>query len=526
MIGTAGLTLARPGRAANAARAVVETLAVLVAGAVAATALPPWHVLPSLLGFAVLVAVLRRGHGVGRAFRLGWAFGLGWFLIGLYWVAIAFYTDAERFGALAVPAVILLAMICAVFPGAAAALVAACRLRSLAGTVLVFAAAWTLGEQLRGGWGIQFPWNPVAIAWSADDTMLQLTAWLGSPSLSLLTVLVACLPASLAEGKGRRRRAGPVLAALMIAVGYGGGSIRLATTPPPPDTGLTVRLVQAAVPQHLKWDTARRPEWLKRHLELSARPSAAPLALIVWPESAVPFQIERETVVRDLLGEAAPRGGHLVTGGDRVDFAANPMVASNSVFVIGPAGEIVTRYDKVDLVPFGEFLPARPLLAAIGLRRLVQGSFDFAAGPGRVSVALPGVPPFSPLICYEAIFPGRAMPVEGTRSAWLLNVTNDAWFGDSAGPYQHLAMARTRAVEEGVPLVRAANSGISVVTDAFGRIRAHLPLGSMGVLDTTLPGALAEAPPYARHATALTLGGLLLAAAAGIGIDRALRQRP
>jgi len=526
VIGTAGLSLAGPRHRAGVARAAVETLVVLVAGAVAATALPPWHILPGLLGFAVLIAVLRRGGGIGRAFRLGWAFGFGWFLLGLYWVAIAFYTDAARFGAMAVPAVIVLAMACAAFPGCAAALVAACRLRSLAGTVLVFAAAWTLGEQLRGGWGIQFPWNPVAIVWSVSDTMLQLTAWLGTPSLSLLTVLAACLPASLAEGKSRRRWAGPALAALLIALGYGAGSLRLATTTQPPDTALVVRLVQAAVPQHLKWDTARRPEWLKRHLELSAQPSPAPLALIVWPESAVPFQIEREPVVRDLLGEATPTGGHLVTGGDRVDFTADPLVASNSVFVIGPTGEIVTRYDKVDLVPFGEFLPARPVLAAIGLRRLVQGSFDFAAGPGRVTVAVPGLPPFSPLICYEAIFPGRAVAADGIRPAWLLNVTNDAWFGDSAGPYQHLAMARTRAVEEGVPLVRAANTGISVVTDAFGRVRARLPLGAMGVLDTVLPGALATAPPYARHATVLTLGFLLLAAGAGLAIDRALGQRP
>jgi apolipoprotein N-acyltransferase len=177
--------------------------------------------------------------------------------------------------------------------------------------------------------------------------------------------------------------------------------------------------------------------------------------------------------------------------------------------VIDDSARLLTRYDKVDLVPFGEYTPMRWLFGRIGLGKLVSGTFDFSPGPGRQTLAPPGVPPFSPLICFEAVFPNGAAPPE-PRPTWLLNITNDAWFGTSSGPYQHLAMARMRAVEEGLPLVRAANTGISVVTDAYGRIAARLGLGEMGVLDAILPQPLPE-PSFARR-----MGWLLPAAIAFI----------
>jgi apolipoprotein N-acyltransferase len=266
--------------------------------------------------------------------------------------------------------------------------------------------------------------------------------------------------------------------------------------------------------------------WLRRHAELSLQPGDPPPKVVVWPESAVPYEIEREPEVRRFLARAVPPGGALLAGGDRYELERQPPVAHNSLFVLDERGTVRARYDKVDLVPFGEFLPFRALLGRIGLEKLTRGSLDFLPGPGRVTLDVPGVGPASPLICYEAAFPAEATAPGGPRPAWLVNITNDGWFGVSSGPYQHLAMARMRAVEEGLPLVRAANTGISVVTDAYGRVRERLGLNRTGVIDTWLPGALPQASFARRHLLLVTLGLLLLAAAVSVVIERRSFQSP
>jgi apolipoprotein N-acyltransferase len=484
------------GRSLRRGEIAARCLAGLAAGLAAATALPPLSFLPGLLGFSGLLLLLRRAETLRGAFLLGWCFGLGWYGAGLYWVAIAFYADAERFGALAIPAVAGLTAACALFAGLAAALAAARRWHSVMAQALLFALVWTLGEELRG-WVAQFPWNPVAVVWVGSPAA-QVLAWIGTPALSFLTVAAAGLPATFLARADRGRYAGPAVALCLLALGFGAGQARLALLPLPASTELELRLVQAAVPQDTKWAPRLREAWFRRHLELSAAPRPTPPDLVIWPESAVPYPIEGEPLVREMLGQAVGPHSYLVTGGDRYDLEVTPPYANNSLFALDSDGRILARYDKVDLVPFGEFLPFRELLSAIGLRRLAEGTFDFAPGPGRRTLRLPGIPPFSPLICYEAIFSGRAVADHGPRPDWLLNITNDGWFGQSSGPYQHLAMARMRAIEEGLPLVRAANTGISVVTDAFGRETARLDLGERGVLDADLPGAL---PPtlFARY---------------------------
>jgi apolipoprotein N-acyltransferase len=467
-----------------------------VFGASAALALPPVHILPGLLGFAGLVLLLRQARSRGAIFATAWAFGFGWFAVGLYWIAIAFFTDAERFGALAIPAVVLLAGGLALLPGLAGLAVGLVRWRSARAQALAFAVAWIVAEMVRTAPGLAFPWNPVALVWAWSGSMLQTVAWIGQWGLGLATVIAAVLPVTLLSGRGGLRWLPVTLAGLLLLGLYGAGRARLHENLPVTAMPLSVRVVQGNIEQDLKWDAARRADWFARYLQLTREPGEVPPAAVVWPETAVPYQLERDENARLAVAQVVPANGYVLAGGNRYELEAEPPVAHNSLFALDGNGEIAATYDKVDLVPFGEFLPLRNILGLIGLQKLTEGTLDFIPGPGRVVVQVPGLPLFSPLICYEAIFPRSATP-EGVRPLWLLNVTNDAWFGRSSGPYQHLAMARLRAIEEGLPLVRAANTGISAIIDSRGQVVSSLPLGVEGVIDASVPPALAT-PPLVR----------------------------
>jgi len=479
-------------------------------GAIVALALPPFNLWPCLLGFAGLLDLLRRAEGRRQAFVLGWCFGFGHCLVGLYWIAIAFFADAERFGMLAVPAVLLLCAGLALYPALAALLVSLYRWRSGSAAALALALAWLLTEWLRGHLFGGFPWNLIGYAFAGSAGLSQLAAVTGIWGLSLFAVVVGALPAAMLEPGARARWQPAAAAGLALALVWLGGTLRLPDTPTEPVAGVRLRLVQGDIEQTLKWQPELRARWFQRYLELSARP-ADHIKAVIWPESASPYALDREPEARRLIARVVPRGGLLLTGSTRFDLESEPPRAWNSLFALDGTGRILAVYDKHDLVPFGEFLPFRAVLGRLGLEKLTQGSIDFQPGPGRVTLTLPGLPPFSPLICYEAIFPGGVVDSHA-RPDWLLNVTNDAWFGRSSGPYQHLAMARFRAIEEGLPLVRAANTGISAVVDPFGRIQARLDLDVTGVLDAALPAPLAEPPPFAR------LGLWPVVVAAGIAV--------
>jgi len=487
----------------------------LLAGLLVAAALPPVFFLPGLVGFAVLLHLSRHAGEARRALLRGWLFGVGFFLAGLYWVGIAFFADAERFGVFAVPAVTLLVGVLAVGPAVIALLSHWTRAVSPPLHAALFAVFWAGGELLRGDWGVRFPWNPIAVVWAATDATLQPVAWIGTTGLGLLTVFAAALAVLWLED-GRRRRV-PALALLGFPLLLlAAGSWRLAGDPPPATEAERVRIVQANIAQHHRWDPDKQLAWFRKHLELSrADWLETPPDLVVWPESAVPYAVEREEV-RQELAAAIPEGAYLVFGADRYTEIDGRPDLTNSLYLVDSRGEILDRYDKVDLVPFGEFLPFRKVLGRIGFKKLTKGTIDFRPGEGRRTLAAPGIPPFSPLICYEAAFPGRA--TDGSDHARLLiNITNDAWFGRSSGPYQHFAMARMRAAETGLPLVRAANTGISAVVDGFGRVRAALPLMATGVIDTTLPTAIAP-PPIARL-PALAWLSVVIVALVGLLVD-------
>ncbi|HSK40909.1 MAG TPA: apolipoprotein N-acyltransferase [Arenibaculum sp.] len=481
--------------------------AAFLLGALATLALPPAHAVPVLaVAFPGLLWLLDGARGRAGAFAVGWMFGFGHFLFGLYWISFALLTDIARYWWLMPFAAAGLPALLAVFVGLATLALHLLRLTGIA-RILAFAVLWTAAEWLRGHVFTGFPWNLIGYSWVAIEPVLQATAVIGVYGLGLLTVAVAALPTLTGEAPIPARRAwGAVLAGggLLAAVA-GLGAWRLAEapaveTPAAMVDGVTLRLVQPGIEQSLKWAPGQREANFRRHLELAAAPGPAPVTHVVWPETAVPFLLEQDMGLRLAIAAATPPGGLTITGVPRAEGAPDDRRFWNSMLAVDGSGEIRAAYDKFHLVPFGEYMPLRRL---IPFAAVAAAGGDFSAGPGPRTIDLPGLPPVSPLICYEVIFPGAVTSPEG-RPAWLLNLTNDAWYGISAGPHQHFAIARVRAVEEGLPLVRAANTGISGVVDPYGRVVASLGLGEQGVVDSPLPAAI---PPtlYSRY------GNILLA---------------
>jgi apolipoprotein N-acyltransferase len=502
-------------------------------GILAAAAMPPYGLVFALVpAFTGLVWLAERSRWQG-AFAIGWLFGLGHFAVGFYWVASAFLVEAAIYGWMAPIAVIGLAAGMALFP--AVAVTAASELaRELKldrwARALALAAFWTLAEWLRGQLFTGFPWNLMGTVWAASAPVLQAAAWVGVFGLGLVTVAAAALPAALADGDGRRRMAQASSGLAVLALIFAAGSARLAGAVEGFVAGANLRLVQPNIPQHLKWLPDLRTGHVRRQIEMSRKPAAAgePAPThVIWAETAVPFNLAADRPLQKVLGQAAPDGGLLIAGAPRAAGQGKDQQIWNSAHALTPAGVIVATYDKQHLVPFGEYVPLRQLFSGVlGFAKLTAGRLDFSFGTGPRVLELPGLPPASFLICYEVIFPDE-VPGQGAagraRPGWLLNLTNDAWFGVSAGPHQHLASARMRAVEQGLPLVRVANTGISAVIDGYGRVLAELPLGQAGVIDSRLPKAL-DATPFARFGEAATWV-LILAALALSGLAGRRRRQ-
>jgi len=489
-------------------------------GVCATATLPPVDLTPLLLlAFPGLLWLDEGSSGPWASFRLGYAFGFGFFFSGLYWIAAALLVDVASFWWLMPFAVIGLPAVFALYVGLAllATKLVANRLL-LPGTarVFAFAIAWTVTEWARGHAFTGLPWNLIGYAWSGGFpgalAMLQSVAWIGIYGLSFLTVLAASLPAllgtpSLAPISTGQRLAPAIAAGLLILVPSVLGGIRLKTTPTAV-SGIWLRIVQPSIPQSMKWDPAAAERNFRLLLDLSAAPASRPIAAVIWPEAATPFLLQRNPSLLREMAAVAPEGGYVITGAVRANPPPNPVQQIwNSLEAVNGNGEIVARYDKARLVPFGEYVPLRE---ALPLNKITPGTIDYTAGPGPRTVNLPGLSRFAPLICYEVIFPG-AIVDENDRPAWILNVTNDAWYGQSSGPYQHFAIARTRAVEEGLPLVRVANNGVSGVIDPLGRVRARIDLNTVGYADLPLPAA-GEVTPLGRGGDWLLLALLFLGA--------------
>jgi apolipoprotein N-acyltransferase len=530
-----------------------------LAGAGSALALPPLDLWPApFITFPILLwlvdgAAAGRLGGVWAAASAGWWFGFGYFLAGLYWIGNAFLVDAKTFGWLVPFAVTALPAGLALFTALGLALARLIWCRG-ANRVLALATALTLAEWLRGHLLSGFPWNTFGYALISPLWLAQGAALIGIWGLTFLAIAIYASPAVLADDRADTKRpwlavalGGTLVVALAIF-----GAVRLATSPTSYVDGVRLRIMQPNLPQDAKFNSSQKQQVMSRYLDLSDR-STGPQSTgvrdvthLIWPESAFPFFLTREADALAQIAALLRPATVLITGAIRPpETAPNAVItrAYNSVYVIGPDGSILSVYDKVHLVPFGEYLPFQNMLERLGLTQLTKRG-GFIAGDRRRNEHVPGAPDFLPLVCYEVIFPADAVPRSerpgwlydhlgryvgwpfvagsGERPGWMLNLTNDGWFGLSAGPYQHFQQARVRAVEEGLALVRAANTGISAVIDPLGRVIKSLPLGTEGVIDAPLPQRLAPTP-YARAGDG-PLGATLALALVLVMRSRKLRR--
>ncbi|MGE7416107.1 apolipoprotein N-acyltransferase [Methylobacterium tarhaniae] len=512
-----------------------------LAGACGALAMPPFGILPALCAALVpavwlldgaAVASSRLGRRAGTALAagaIGWAWGFGYLTAGLWWLGAAFLVEADQFAYLMPLGVLGLPAALGLFYGAGFAVA---RLLWSPGPGRIAALACGLGaaEWLRGHLFTGFPWNALGMALGQNLWLMQAASVVGLYGLTVLAVLACAAPATLADAGGASRRFGPSVAAFLVLAGLAaGGALRVPAGPVPEVPGVRLRLVQANIPQDARFNPRNREGILERYLGLSDSATAPDrqglrdVTHLIWPESSFPFLIQRDPQALRRIGSALPPGTLLVTGAARADepLPGERLHFYNAILMIGQDGFVGGRYDKLHLVPFGEYLPGPvdSLLRASGLKQFVAVPGGFTAGEAteRPPLTVPGLPPVAPSICYEAIFPG-AVASRRERPGLLLNVTNDGWFGDTPGPRQHFAQARLRAVEEGIPLVRAANTGISAVVDPYGRVTGMLSVGTEGVLDRNLPRNLRESTAYVRFGdvlfTILLLGCGLMALAA------------
>ncbi|WP_300542765.1 apolipoprotein N-acyltransferase [Maricaulis sp.] len=492
-------------------------------GGISALAMAPLHVWPALMaGLCLLLWSLDGARRTGRPLRSallrGFIFGLGYFLAGTFWLAFAFITRGSGYAAMVPVAVPLFAALLAAFWGLAGVLYVLLAQRS-EWRVLMFAVAITALEWVRGHLFGGLPWNLPAYTWPAGGAISQSASWFGVYGLTLLTVFMLSAPAVALGPRLRVRRLMPLIAGIsigLILICF--GALRLSGIDVDGQSDMRLRLVQTGISQREKWAPDGAERTRDRYLALTARDGLDEVTHVIWPEGALPTFMLEDGETLGLIGERLDGGQVLLAGVNRRARGEDGYDYFNALAVMRfPHGSprVETLYDKVRLTPFGEMVPMSWLLEAIGFDEFTR--YQFSPGPAAATLDVPGAPPVMPLICYEAIFPEfvRSAP---ERPAWLFNISNDAWFGLTSGPYQHFNQARYRTIETGLPMVRSAAFGVSGVVGPAGRARVQIPPRTEGAFDVGLPSALVP-PPYMWWGDTPLLA-LLIMMMAGVAVQR------
>ena len=478
-------------------------------GAVSALGQAPFHFFPLLwITFPFLVLLLDGAapaygsRGLSRvmpAFWIGYSFGFGYFVAGLWWLGSAFLVDADTFAWLLPLAVVGLPLLLAVFFGLATALARAFWQDGW-GRIVMLAVSLSFFEWIRGTILTGFPWNTLGYLLAPNDIMMQAISLVGIYVYGFLAVLIFSAPVLIfdqSDEQPHSNKAFFFIVSILLVSMIGFGGLRLSEAKDEFVAGVQLRIIQPNIPQKDKFKPEKATEIVERYLDMSSR-STRPGDLgllstthLIWPESAFPFLLTERPSVLAAIDKLLPTGTTLLTGAVRADpkrAGQKKREIYNSLYTISHTGEIKDAYDKVHLVPFGEYLPYQDTLESFGLSALVKTPGGFAAGSKRRAVETTNAPPFLPMICYEIVFPFQISKANKNLNVeWILNITNDAWFGLTPGPHQHFHQTKIRAVDEGLPVIRAANNGISAVIDGYGRAQKSLRLGESGIIDATLP---------------------------------------
>ena len=490
---------------------------VFLAGALAALTMPPWGIFalwfPSC---ALWLFYLQQVNDWKKAIFIGWLWGFGFVLVGLYWIAFAFMVYPDRSGWLAP---IMFFLVPALFSGYYACVAAAWKgLKfqfNIAG-VLAFSCLFVISEYLRGILFTGYPWNLSAHSLFGSDVMLQFISIGGISGLSFCIIAMSSLVALiLSKNIAKRSLFVAFAGALIIYMSlYAFGVFRLEKAGDEMVPDVVLRIVQPSIPQELKFRQGMLADGVQKYIDLSSQESLEEVSAVLWSEGSIPYFFSNRFYLKDELKRAVPANGYLLTGGfygvhGYISSKAPPSHVYNSLFVVNNAGHIEDRYDKMHLLFLGEYSSFESIMP------FNAESFDhvrFKRGKNKEShvIKVHGLPPFLPAICFEAIFPEEVMKNVGQEAEWILNITNDGWFGESAGPHQHLMASRLRTIELGMPMIRVANNGISAAIDGYGRIMFKTHINEVIAQDTPLPQKLVKKTIYNQFPQASIIFIILL----------------
>lgn len=462
-------------------------------GALATASLAPFYITTCLLISITSMSVLTQKSDYSAAFWQGWWFGFGYFSTGLYWISFALGIDLITFGWL-IPFAVFGLPACLAFFIACSFGLASYLSYDRVSHLLLLAISWSFFEWIRSFIFTGFPWNLLSYCWLDFVTMSQSLAIMGPFSLSLLSIVWMGIPAL-----GVKPKLQLLILSTWVCL-YGYGYLRVPTGPMPTIPNLTLRLVQPSIPHALSSSHTQQEKNFRDVIELTfSKHEGSQPNVFIWPESATPYLLANDHAKRFKIATHLSSDQIFIAGTTRgIKESPSKLTLWNSMIAFDNFGTIISFYDKSHLVPFGEYIPFRKYMPGV-LKKVTAGAIDFTEGSGPRTIVHPRLPPFSPLICYEVIFPGQILSQNEPSPHWLLNITNDAWYGNTTGPHQHFDITRARAIEEGLPMVRVGNNGISGVIDPYGRVLKTLKLNERGVLDVQLPHASNDRPLYAIY---------------------------